>query len=449
MQFVDRVPPKNVEAEQAVLGSILLDSSSVFSVTELLRPGDFYERAHEIIFDVMLSLWEVNEAIDLVTVTEELRRTGRLDIVGGASYIASLANAVPSAANAEHYAHIVAEKATLRGLISAANEICSQCYEEPGDIAAVLDEAERKIFGISQRSSREGFSPIKEVLAETFEAIERLSQHKGEVTGIPTFQDLDKLLSGLQKSDLIICAARPGMGKTSFCLNMAQNVGIRHKASVAIFSLEMSKEQVVQRMLAGEAMIDQHKLRTGFLKDEDWPNLLKVMEPLGEAPIFIDDTPAVTVMEVRAKARRLKAEKGLDLVIVDYLQLMQGHRRADSRQQEIAQISRALKGLARELKLPVLALSQLNRGVEQRQDKRPLMADLLESGAIEADADVVLFLYRDEYYNKNTTSRGIAEVIVGKHRNGPVGVVELAFLPEFTKFVNLAREDPDEPLERT
>ncbi|HBT19858.1 MAG TPA: replicative DNA helicase [Peptococcaceae bacterium] len=440
MEIADRIMPQNIEAEQAVLGSMLLDSESVFVVMEILKPEDFYEKAHQIIYEAVLSLTEQNEAVDLVTVTEELRRKGLLESVGGASYLTSLANIVPSAANAEYYAKIVLEKSTLRSLIKAANHIANRCYEEAYDIEDLLDDAEQRIFEIAQRRNREGFSTIKEVIKETYEIIERLSQHKEEVTGIPTFKDLDKLLCGLQQSDLIICAARPGMGKTSFCLNIAHNAAVNHNYSVAIFSLEMSKEQVVQRLLASEAMIDQQKLRTGRLNEDEWKRLIRAMGPLSEAPIYIDDTPMVTALEIKAKARRLKADKGLDLVIVDYLQLMQGHRRADSRQQEIAQISRALKGLARELKIPVMALSQLNRGVEQRQDKRPIMADLLESGAIEADADVVLFLYRDEYYNKNTDKKGIAEVIVGKHRNGPVGVVELAFLPQYTKFVNLAKD---------
>lgn len=438
MYPLDRVSPHNLEAEQAVLGSVLLDSESLFSVTEILHPDDFYERAHRIIYEVVLLLSERGSAIDLVTVTEELRCQNQLDQVGGPAYIASIAGAVPSSANAAYYANIVAQKATLRSLISASNEIAAKCYSQEDDVETVLDEAEQKIFSIAQNRSREGFTPIKTILEDTLETIERLSQHKGEVTGIPTFTDLDKLLSGLQKSDLIICAGRPGMGKTSFCLNIAQNAAVKHGKSVAIFSLEMSKEQVVQRMLSSEAAIDQQKLRTGYLSDKDWSGLVEAMGVLSETSVYIDDTPALTAMEVRAKARRLKAERGLDLVIIDYLQLMQGHRRADSRQQEIATISRALKSLARELKTPVMALSQLNRGVEQRQDKRPVMADLLESGAIEADADVVLFLYRDEYYNKETSDKGIAEVIVGKHRNGPVGVIKLAFFPEYTQFVNLA-----------
>ncbi|NLK01273.1 MAG: replicative DNA helicase, partial [Clostridia bacterium] len=436
----DRLPPQSVEAEQAVLGSMLIDQDSIFVVTEMLLGEHFYEKAHQTIYEAILTLAERSDAVDLVTVTEELSRQEKLDEVGGPAYLASLANTVPSTINAEYYAEIVSEKATLRSLIKAAGRIADRCYDEADDASTLLDEAERSIFDISQRQTREGFSAIREILTDTLETIERLSQHKGEVTGIPTFSDLDKLLSGLQDNDLIICAARPGMGKTSFCLNIAQNAAMMHRHSVAVFSLEMSKEQVVQRMLSSEGMINQQKLRTGRLNDEEWKKLARVMGPLSEASIYIDDSPFLTAMEVRAKTRRLKADKGLDLVIVDYLQLMQGHRRTDSRQQEIAQISRALKGLARELNTPVMALSQLNRGVEQRQDKRPVMADLLESGAIEADADVVLFLYRDEYYNKNTEDKGIAEVIVGKHRNGPVGVVELAFLPEFTKFVGLARD---------
>lgn len=438
MYPLDRVSPHNVEAEQAVLGSVLLDSESLFSVTEILHPEDFYERAHRFIYEAVLLLSEKGSAIDLVTVTEELRRQNQLDQVGGPAYIASIAGAVPSSSNAAYYANIVAQKSTLRSLISAAGEIAASCYSQEDDVEVLLDAAEQKIFSISQNRSREGFASIKAILIDTLESIERLSQHKGEVTGVPTFTDLDKLLSGLQKSDLIICAGRPGMGKTSFCLNIAQKAAIKHGKSVAIFSLEMSKEQVAQRMLSSEAAIDQQKLRTGYLSDKDWSGLVDAMGVLSGTSVYIDDTPALTAMEVRAKARRLKAEKGLDLVIVDYLQLMQGHRRADSRQQEIATISRALKSLARELKTPVMALSQLNRGVEQRQDKRPVMADLLESGAIEADADVVLFLYRDEYYNKETSDKGIAEVIVGKHRNGPVGVIKLAFFPEYTQFVNLA-----------
>lgn len=439
----NRVPPQNVEAEQAVLGSMLLDSETVFSVSELLHPDDLYERAHRLIYEAILYLSETGSAIDLVTVTEELRRQDKLELAGGPAYIASIASVVPSSANAAYYANIVAQKATLRSLITAAGEISAKCYEEAEDVEFILDEAEQKIFSIGQRRAREGFSPIQEVLTETFESIKILSQHKGEVTGVPTFTDLDKLLSGLQKNDLIICAARPGMGKTSFCLNIAQSAAVQQGKSVAIFSLEMSKEQVVQRMLSAQAMINQQSLRTGYLKEQEWTNLVEAMRVLSETSVYIDDTPALTAMQVRAKSRRLKAEKGLDLVIIDYLQLMSGHRRTDNRQQEIAMISRALKSLARELKTPVMALSQLNRGVEQRQDKRPVMADLLESGAIEADADVVLFLYRDDYYNKDSTSRGIAEVIVGKHRNGPVGTVELGFFPEYTKFYDISR-DPEQ-----
>jgi len=436
----DRVPPRNIEAEQAVLGSMLLDNEMIYIVSELLLPDDFLERAHRLIYEAILYLSESGSAVDLVTVTEELRRQDKLELAGGPAYIASIAAVVPSSANAEYYANIVAEKATLRSLITAAGEIAAQCYEEAEDVEYILDNSEQKIFSIGQRRAREGFSPIKQVLAQTYESIKHVYEHKGEVTGVPTFLALDKFLSGLQKNDLVICAARPGMGKTSFCLNIAQNAAVRHGKSVAIFSLEMSKEQVVHRMLSYHSHINQQNFRTGFLKDEEWPRLVNAMETLSDTLIFIDDTPALNALQVRSKARRLKAEKGLDLVIVDYLQLMSGHKRTDNRQQEIAMISRALKSLARELETPVLALSQLNRGVEQRQDKRPVMADLLESGAIEADADVVLFLYRDEYYNKDSDKKGTAEVIIGKHRNGPVGTVELGFFPDFTQFYDLSTE---------
>ncbi|GAW93716.1 replicative DNA helicase [Calderihabitans maritimus] len=438
---VEKVPPHSLDAEQSVLGSLLIEPQAVYSVMEILRPDDFYREAHKIIYEVILALTDRGEPVDLVMVTEELRRRGSLEKVGGASYIAGLSSAVPTAANVEYYARIVAEKALFRKLINAATQIAQKGYEESDDAFQLLDWAEQLIFEIAQQQNREGFKTIKEVLMETFERLERLSQQKGEVIGIPTFKDLDRLLSGLQKGDLIICAARPGMGKTSFCLNIAQNVAIKHKIPVAIFSLEMSKEQLVQRMISAEAMIDQHKLRTGYLSQEDWSRLVAAVGPLSEAPIYIDDTPAMNVLELRAKSRRLKAEHSLGLIVVDYLQLLQAHRRTDSRQQEIAQISRALKALAREMEVPVLTLSQLNRGVEQRQDKRPIMADLLESGAIEADADVVLFLFRPEYYNPDTDKKGIAEVIVAKHRNGPTGTVELGFLSQYTKFVDLAREE--------
>lgn len=439
---MDKLPPQSLEAEQSVLGAVMLDREALLGVLEILKVEDFYREAHRLIYRAILNLNERGEAVDLLTVTEELRRQGQLEVVGGAAYLSSLTGDVPSVANAVYYARLVAEKATLRALVQAAGRISELALSQAGDIDQILDEAERLIFEVAGGRRRSGFVSVKDVLMETFAHLERLSAHKGEVTGIPTFHDLDKLLSGLQPSDLIICAARPGMGKTSFCLNIAQRVAVKQKLPVAIFSLEMSREQVVQRMLAAEAMVEQHRLRTGYLTEDDWARLVNAAGILGEAPIFIDDTPAISALEVRAKARRLQAENGLGLVVVDYLQLMQAHRRVDSRQQEIAIISRSMKALARELNVPVLVLSQLNRGVEQRQDKRPVMADLLESGAIEADADVIIFLYRPQYYDPETDKKGIAEVIVAKHRNGPVGTVEMAFLPEYTKFVDLAPEPP-------
>ncbi|MDW7675056.1 MAG: replicative DNA helicase [Bacillota bacterium] len=435
-----RVPPQNIEAEQAVLGSLLIDKEAIYRVMEHVSPGDFYRQAHGIIFQTILGLNEQSEPVDLVTVTEDLANKGQLDKVGGATYMALLADAVPTAANVEYYAKIVAEKSLLRTLIETSAKIAERGYEAGDEISELLDEAEQMIFNISQKKSRAGFVQIKEILLETFDRIEKLSQQKNQVTGVPTFKELDRMLSGLQKSDLIICAARPAMGKTSFCLNIAQSAAVKHKTPVAVFSLEMSKDQLVQRMLCADAMVDQQKMRSGYLLEEDWRRLVQAVGPLSEAPVFIDDTPAISVLEMRAKARRLMAEHGLGLIVIDYLQLMTSHRRVDNRQQEIAQISRSLKALARELNVPVLCLSQLNRGVEQRQDKRPMMSDLLESGSIEADADVVLFIYRDDYYNPESEKQNIAEIIVAKHRHGPVGTAELAFLKEFTRFYDLEKQ---------
>ncbi len=437
---MEKLPPQSLEAEQSVLGAMMLDREALLNALEILKVEDFYREAHRLVYRAILDLNERSEAVDLLTVTEELRRQGQLEIVGGAAYLTSLTGDVPSVANAAYYARLVAQKATLRALVQAAGRITELALSEAGEVDQILDEAERLVFEVAGGRRRSGFVLIKDVLLQTFAQLERLSAHKGEVTGVPTFHDLDRLLSGLQPSDLIICAARPGMGKTSFCLNIAQQVAVKQKLPVAIFSLEMSRDQLVQRLLAAEAMVEQHRLRTGFLSEDDWARLVNAAGILGEAPIYIDDTPAISALEVRAKARRLQAESGLGLVMVDYLQLMQAHRRVDSRQQEIALLSRAMKSLARELNVPVMVLSQLNRGVEQRQDKRPVMADLLESGAIEADADVIIFLYRPQYYDPDTERKGIAEVIVAKHRNGPVGMVEMAFLPEFTKFVDLAPE---------
>lgn len=434
-----RVPPQNLDAEQAVLGSLLIDRDAIYRVMEHLTAVDFYRRGHQLIYQTVVDINEQGEPVDLVTVSEELLNKGQLDKVGGATYLASLADAVPTAANVEYYAKIVAEKALLRSLIDTSVQIAQKGYEAGEEVSELIDQAEQMIFNVTQKKNRAGFVPIKEILLETFERIEKLAMQKNEVTGIPTFKDLDKMLSGLQKSDLIICAARPAMGKTSFCLNIAQNAAVNHKTPVAVFSLEMSKDQLVQRMLCADAMVDQQKMRSGFLVEEDWNKLAHAVGPLSEAPIFIDDTPAISVLDMRAKARRLMGEHGLGLIVVDYLQLMTSHRRVESRQQEIAQLSRSLKGLARELNIPVLCLSQLNRGVEQRQDKRPMMSDLLESGSIEADADVVMFIYRDDYYNPESEKQNIAEIIVAKHRHGPVGTAELAFLKEFTRFYDLEK----------
>ncbi|KKM12814.1 DNA helicase [Clostridiales bacterium PH28_bin88] len=439
--MLERVPPQNLEAEQAVLGSMMLDREAVFTVMEFLRPEDFYRDAHRAIYQAILFLAEKGEPVDLLTVTDTLRGRGELDKAGGATYVASLANVVPTAANAAYYARIVSEKSLLRSLIHAAANIAQQGYDGGGEVSQLLDQAEKAIFDISQRRRRDGFSPIRDVLVETMDQLERLAQNKGGTTGVPTFRDLDRLLSGLHPSDLIIVAARPGMGKTSFCLNIAQNVAVKHRTTVAVFSLEMSKEQLVQRMLSAQAMIDQYRLRTGYLQDEDWQKISQAVGPLYEAPIFIDDTPGISVMEVRAKARRLKTEQGLGLVIIDYLQLMQASgRRAENRQQEISEISRSLKAMARELDVPVLALSQLSRAVEQSHDKRPSLSHLRESGALEQDSDCVIFIHRPEYYDQDTEKKGIAEIIVAKHRHGPTGTVEMAFLPEFTRFVDLAKD---------
>ena len=435
-----KVPPHNLEAEQAVLGAIMLDPQTGSSVFEILQPEDFYRDNHRLVFAAIRELFESGEPIDLVSVAEALRRQGRLEQMGGITTIADIARSVPSAANVDFYAALVAEKSLLRQLIRIATHIAEKGYEPGEEAAALLEQAEKMVLDLSLKQVKENFISIRTLLLETFEKIEYLYANKGNLTGVPTFfNELDRMTSGWQPADLIIIAARPSMGKTALVLNMAQNAAVRAKVPVVIFSLEMSKEQLVQRMLCSEAMVDQQRVRTGELLDTDWPKLTRAVGPLSEAPIFIDDTVGISLAELRSKARRLKREHGLGMVVIDYLQLMTVGKRAESRQQEVAQISRGLKGIARELKVPVIALSQLNRGVEQRQDKRPIMSDLLESGAIEADADVISFIYRDEYYHPDSDKKGIAEIIVAKHRNGPVGTVELGYLKEFTKFVNLDR----------
>lgn len=442
----DWVPPFSLEAEQSVLGAMFLEREAVLVAAEILQPEDFYRDAHRYIFEAILELEEKGRPADLVTVTETLRQQGRLEDVGGLAYVTTLAQSVPTAANVEYYARIVEEKSILRRLIREATRIVQNSYEATDEAAAILDEAEQAILRISQYRNHSGFFPVKDLISAAYDRIEYLYQNKGGVTGIPTgFKDLDRLTAGLQPSDLIIVAARPAMGKTSFALNIALHVALEAKIPVAIFSLEMSREQLIMRMLSSEAGIDGQRLRTGFLDEEDWLLLTTAMARLSEAPIYIDDTPNITVMDIRAKARRLVQEQGQALILLDYLQLVNSRRSFESRQQEITEISRGLKALARELQVPVVALSQLSRAVEQRQDKRPVLSDLRKSGAIEQDADVVAFIYRDEYYNPDTeTKKGIAEIIIGKQRNGPTGVVQLAFLKNSMRFRDLSYI-PEEP----
>ena len=433
-----RIPPQNVEAEQAVLGAMLLSHDAVIVAMEKLQSQDFYRDVHRIIFEAMEHLHRENKEIDVITLPDELKRMKKLDDVGGLEYVLNLPNLVGSAANIEYYANIVAEKALARNLISTCTELTTEAYDGQKETEALLDDAERRILQLSDTKNRGDFASVGAVVEVTLDKITKLYENKAGLTGLPTgFRDLDRMTSGLQPSDLILVAARPSMGKTAFTLNIAQNVGVRQHKTVAFFSLEMSQDQLVQRLLCQIAHIDSQKLRTGQLNsDEEWTRLTDACDKLYESPIYIDDTPGISVAEMRSKARRLKSEHGLDLIIVDYLQLMQG-RNAESRQQEISEISRSLKALARELKVPLIALSQLSRSVESRQDKRPMLSDLRESGALEQDADIVSFLYREDYYDKETENQHITEVILAKHRNGPVGSVKLYFKNEFTLFLNL------------
>jgi len=436
-----RIPPQSIEAEQSVLGCMLLDKEVIPSVTEVLKPEDFYRADHREIYEAVLDLFDKAEPIDLITVSEQLKTRGTLDKVGGLEYLTHIVALVPTTANAKHYAGIVEEKSLLRKLIKASSEIVNMGYEAAEEVTIVLDRAEKTIFDILQKRSNQGFAHIKEVLVDTFNKLEELYNNKGIVTGIPTgFIDLDYKTSGLHNSDLILIAARPAMGKTAFALNIAQHAAVHNHVPTAIFSLEMSKEQLVNRMLCCEAMVDSNKMRTGKLEDDDWQKVARALGPLSEAPIYIDDTPGISIMEIRAKCRRLKLEKNLGLVVIDYLQLMQGRGRSDNRQQEISEISRSLKILAKEINVPVITLSQLSRAPETRTDHRPMLSDLRESGAIEQDADIVMFLYRDDYYNENSEKKNIAEVIISKHRNGSTGTVELVWMGQYTKFANLKKE---------
>ncbi len=439
MALPERVPPQNIEAEQAVLGAMLIKKEAIVEVQEILQPDDFYREAHRIVYEAMLELSGNDEAVDLVTLTEQLRKNEQLEKIGGLPFITQLANAVPTAANVGYHAKIVKEKAELRNLINAATKIASAAYEDTDSVENIMDEAEKSILAVANRQSGGAFESMKSIVMRTFERINVLYESKGGLTGISSgFKDLDKLTSGLQKSDLILVAARPSMGKTAFTLNIAAYCGL-HDCKVAFFSLEMSKEQLMQRMMCSEGGIDATRLRTGQLDEGEWNRLVETADRLSRAPIFIDDTAGITVMDLRSKARRLKAEHGLDLIIIDYLQLMQGRasKNSDNRQQEISEISRSLKALARELDVPVIALSQLSRSVESRQVKKPMLSDLRESGSLEQDADIVMFLYREDYYDKDTENKNITEIIIAKHRNGPVDSIQLFFQKEYTKFRDL------------
>jgi replicative DNA helicase len=430
-----KIPPQNLVAEQSVIGSMLLDKNAVVRGIELLRADSFYRDAHRFIYEAILSLFDRGEPVDLVTVTEEMRKSGKLDAVGGAVYVADLLNSVPTAANIEHYAKIVEEKAILRRLIEAGTQIVSDAFNDPEDVDQVLDQAEKTIFDIALKRAREGFHKIDSVIKRVLDRIDALYGKKEAITGTPSgFPDLDKLTAGFQNADLIIIAARPAVGKTAFALNVAQNVSIRYKIPVAIFSLEMSKEQLAQRMLCSEAEVDSQRLKTASLSDTGWKKLTRALGRLSEAPIYIDDSASITATEIRAKARRLKIEMGLGLVIVDYLQLMRGRNRIENRVQEISDIARSLKTLARELDVPVVAISQLSRAVEQRPDRIPRLSDLRESGEIEQTADLVIFIHREDYYNPQSERGNVAEIIIAKQRNGPVGTVELVFRKEIAKF---------------
>jgi len=435
-----RNPPQNISAEQAALGSMLLQEDAVLHGVDILRPEDFYKKSHQIIFKCILELFEKSRGVDLVTLTEELNRINLLEDIGGVTYLTNLINSVPTAANIEYYIKIIEEKSILRNLIISATKIISMGYEEKEDAKILLDKAEHLIFEVSERNLGQSFVPIKEILQDSFEKIESL-YHRGEfITGVPSgFDEFDDITTGFQPSELIVIAGRPGMGKTAFCMTIAQYIAVSKNVPVALFSLEMSKSQLVQRMLCSEARVDAHNLRKGRLAESDWPTLSMAAGRLASAPIFIDDTAGISCLEIKAKARRLKAQHNLGLVIIDYLQLIASSGRVENRQQEISEISRSLKGLARELNVPVIAVSQLSRAVEQRERKRPRLSDLRESGAIEQDADLVVFLYREEYYKPKTERKGIAEVIISKQRNGPTGQIDLAFVKEYAKFENLAR----------
>ena len=440
-----KVPPHDEDAEQAVLGSMLTDNDAVMAAVEVLKEDAFYREDNKIIYQAILNLYSKSEPIDIITLKDELESMGKFEQVGGFEYLASLPDKVPTTANVQKYIKIVEEKSVLRNLIKTANEIIELGYNPTEDVEDIMDGAEKKIFDIMQSKNTKSYTPIKDVLVESFTNLEKLYNQKQHVTGVPTqFYDLDDKTAGLHGSELILVAARPAMGKTAFALNIATNAALRANVPVAIFSLEMSKDQLVNRMLCSEAMVDSNKVRTGKLDEEDWTKLAEAIGPLSEAGVYIDDTPGISVMEIRTKCRKLKMEKNIGLVVIDYLQLISGsNKRNGSREQEISEISRSLKVLAKELNVPVIALSQLSRAVEQRDDHRPMLSDLRESGAIEQDADIVMFLYRDDYYNKESAEKDIAEVIIAKQRGGSTGTVKLYRMGNYTKFVNIERRFDD------
>lgn len=436
--IIEKIPPQSVDAEMAVLGAMLLDKETIPQAIEMLRADCFYKDANRRIYSAIIKLFDDNRGVDLITVIEELKKTNSLEEAGGPDYVSGLASSVPTAANFIHYAKIVKEKTILRNLINTATQIVSECYDTSKDVDGLVDKAEQLIFEVSSNKVEKKFVPLRDIIKSSIETIDSLYQRKQNVTGVSTgFRDLDIKTAGLQPSDLIVLAARPSMGKSALALCIAEHAAVVDRAPVAFFSLEMSKEQLVQRMLCSHARVDAHKVRTGFLSQADWPKLVSAAGKLSEAPIYIDDTPGISVLELRAKARRLKSQFDVKLIVLDYLQLMQGHTRADNRQQEISEISRSLKALARELDTPLIAISQLSRAVEQRQDHRPQLSDLRESGAIEQDADLVILLLREWYYNPTEENKGMAEIIIAKQRNGPTGNFNLAFLGEYMRFENM------------
>lgn len=437
---IKRILPHSVEAEQAVIGSMIMDREAIVVASEIVTGEDFYNRQYGILFETMVELNDKGYPVDLVTLQDKLKEKDVPPEVSSLEFVRDLLGMVTTSANIKYYANIVAEKSTLRRLIKLNEEIANTCYVGKESLEVILEDTEKRVFQLVQKRNTEDFTPIRQVVMNAMDRIEAASRQKGNVTGIATgFLDLDYRTAGLQPSDLILIAARPSMGKTAFVLNIAQHIAFKLDLTVAIFSLEMSKEQLVNRLFSLQSSVDAQNLRTGQLNDEEWEKLIEGAGVIGRSNLYIDDTPGISVAELRSKCRKLKLEHNLSIVIIDYLQLMSGSGRSDSRQQEISDISRALKGLARELRVPVVALSQLSRAVEQRPDHRPMMSDLRESGAIEQDADVVMFIYRDDYYNHDTEKKDIAEIIIGKQRNGPIGTVELAWLPKYTKFANLER----------